>query len=268
MFPQPNTHSDIIVKDATGAVVDLAHVVFNQGVVVGDGSASRIAIPQLNRAAFALAWLRAEDLALIYTVQGAVPACFPQTSQAAENLAPTQASDLAKDEWTYFGDCWNVIEMMGKPLHHQLRHSKMYAGVRRFAKAQFGDSGFMTAVHQKAHLSDLDIAALADKDLITLALENRRVDLLAKQALTLCHPQPTKQQTDEAELLMKRQREVCQTIQFVLPSSTRAQVCPPPPGCQAFQGRTSSGQSCAGYAEATSQGGCSPSPLAPMCGLC
>ena len=169
--PEPSIHSDIIVKDATGQVVNLSDVVFNQGVVVGDGSASRLAIPELNRAAFALAWLRAEDLALVYTVQGAVPACFPQTSQAAENLAPAQASDLAKDEWTYFGDCWNVIEMMGKPLLQQLRHNKMYSGVRRFVKAQFGDKGFMTAVHQKAHLSDKDIAAIDDKDLTILALE-------------------------------------------------------------------------------------------------
>ena len=215
-WPAPSSITGLVIKNAAGVEVSLADVVFDQGVVVGDGSASREQIPELNRASFALAWLRDDDLSVVFSVQGAVPAMYPQTSQAAENLAPALASDLAVGPWTYFGDCWGVIESMGKTAREQVKHSKKYAGVRRFALAQFGNREFQTAVHQKAHQSDTTILSIPDHDERTLAWTNKLVDALAKEALVLCHPQPSAQQVNDTNLAMKRQREVCRTIQHVL----------------------------------------------------
>ena len=81
-----------------------------------------------------------------------------------------------------------MSSLKSKQPEAQLGHTKKYSGIRRWAGSQFGNQFFQMAAHVKAHISDAQIAAIDDEDMQAIALSNKRVDLLAKEALALCHP--------------------------------------------------------------------------------
>ena len=149
-----------------------------------DGSCTTEDIAEVRRAAWALVWTDDRGAAL-GKLSGAVPACFPQTPQAAEYLGGLVAATVAGAGQAVLSDCAGVVHHF-KDLHGsaQLSPRLRYSGVVRRARAGAGWDAAVQMQKVKAHVN---ISSSMAQEALFRARGNDAADAAAKSALAR-HP--------------------------------------------------------------------------------
>jgi hypothetical protein len=214
LWPRPRADSYFKCWSAAGEdLLQMPARCFQDCTVVMDGSCSREYLPELSRAAWALAVIDDNGLPVI-TVTGAVDGTLPQTPQAAEHVPMAVLAQLATGTVKVWSDCLGVVRDTHLSRRDQLRPNKVYAGVRRFGLRQDGAAFVQPAQHTKAHRSLEAIQELEGEER-AVALGNRHVDSMAKQALEL-QPAPTDLQQRELAAAVRDTKLALKTLAATL----------------------------------------------------
>ena len=105
-----------------------------QGLIYYDGSAHRCAASDMSHATFAV--VQVDGLGnRVSTLHATVPACMPQTSQAAEHCGRTAAIQMLRGASILTGDCKVVVHLAYSSDIVATRSTRMHAGARRLVYA-------------------------------------------------------------------------------------------------------------------------------------
>ena len=125
------------------------------------------------------------------------------------------ATQLANATWTGFSDCMAVVKTCKQNVTRQLDGRAMHAGIRKFAVTQEGWPLMEEVQHVRAHATEAAIEIMNDTDARN-ARRNNMVDLLAKEAVTMGHPQMSNEQKEIIEDMVRIGRKVLRTIMATL----------------------------------------------------
>ena len=84
-------------------------------------------------------------------------------------------------------DCMSVVRTCNLPKLFQLQPGRKFAGVRRAAMTSGKHCNIKSVAHVKAHRTDEELQMLHGSERCK-AEANKQVDLLAKSAVSACHP--------------------------------------------------------------------------------
>ena len=149
------------------------------GDVFADGHASRTGIDGMNRASWALVQLDPDGSERGW-VRSVVPACLPQTAQAAEFSAGAYAAQACAQPSTLHDDCLNVVKSFNRPREAWGDERAMYAGCMRQALISDPAGNLASVAKVKAH-QDVEHLDLAVRESF-LAWGNHRADHHAELA--------------------------------------------------------------------------------------
>ena len=185
--------------DAQLSVMDTETIFLaDRGTVFIDGSASTQGIPELRRAAWAAVQIDDHTGEEVTSIQGTVPAAWPQTAQAAEHCAMLEAATRAAPTTVFVGDCAGVV--------NECRRLQTRRGTRAWERMSYGGVWRRASQSQAvpALAAMLKVAAhqawqhMEDSIAKARARGNDRADQLAKQALKF-HRQWAKTEYDEVD---------------------------------------------------------------------
>ena len=219
-WPRICSDSRVEVRDASGALVDLADVEepAEATVMCVDGSAYPHSVDDLARAAWAIIGIQPDSIVPLFSITGPVWSGMPQTSQAAEQtgaaVAPYYVRHRRSIHADMHSDCNAVVQAACKPHEDQLSHHRMYAGCRRFALLHSGAD--YRVKHVPAHRAWETILSLGP-EARTAAVGNYHADLAAKAAVKAFHQQPAAASETALGNKICHARMVCKVVANVLP---------------------------------------------------
>ena len=130
IWPKPVDEGGVVFSRRSGEICEPADQDLIATTLVGDGSASRLPIPDLQLSVFAIICLSTSGTPTL-VMQAPVWRSLHQTAQAVEHAMVAAAQELAGENAVIYGDCANVVREAGRPQELQLRGKAAYAGVRR-----------------------------------------------------------------------------------------------------------------------------------------
>ena len=211
-WPRPSQWYEATLVNAQGEICDMEALEGNTDgcMACWDGSCTRLAVPELNRAAWAVSFVDAATAEVRFSLSSPLFGTLPQTPQAAEFAGYAAARSVVPGGMPMIGDCANVVKAANMSRAGQLNPRRMYAGVLRYVEVH-AQARSTPVEWVKAHQGNVQLegAALVSKT------ANDKADADAKSALSK-HTAPTLEQVDEAKILEDNALMVCKLADAVL----------------------------------------------------
>ena len=180
-----------------------------------DGSCSKPALRDLQRAGWAITLLNPSGPDPLLAVYGAVPPALPQTSVVAEYMGLAFCGQVADRPATMYFDFLGAVFEARKSPERQRASRSIYACVQVFGQSLPGREYLTAAEHVKAHRTSEQYQLLnVDQRRITDA--NIAADRFAKVAVAL-HPAPRHEFCKQIELHEEATRNLVRLISATLP---------------------------------------------------
>ncbi len=214
-WPLPSDNMDAII-DAGDLVEGETDIVFDSKVFI-DGSCTVLPIAELRRAGAAVI-ARTADGVTKARARMALPRELLQSAQTSEHAAYAMSVQLLNGVASLYGDCASVVRDASRPVAEVLSRAGAHAGYFR-ATLAFPNQRRMVkeVVKVKAHQNT---SAMPEGEQRYLAEGNDAADIAAKEATRL-HPQPSREQQDELDYVLKRAPLIVKTM-------AAAMACFPP----------------------------------------
>jgi ribonuclease HI len=184
-------------------------------VAASDGSSDNHVIPDVSRAACAVAFYTS-DMEHVCTIGCTLAPEHRQTAPIAEQVGATLAEELIENEWILFSDNATVVKTLGSSWQQQVSHKLNHAGIRRLAMTLPGSSKLLQAVHVRAHRTDDQLAQM-DEETRQASAANEIADQAAKMVREQLHTYPTSEQLKSCGHRLKMQKYVLSVMAEVLP---------------------------------------------------
>ncbi len=192
-WPRPPDLPQVVVERFDGGPLD--GVIDLEGDMYIDGSCSRHAIPELQRASWAFV-VRAEDGGDCAIVSSPLWRGLPQTPQAAEFAAYASAVQFIGGPTRIYGDCSNVLNQANGGFMKAMAPNRKYSGVvRDTLKYPERLRNVQALCKVKAHV---DISKITDETERRHASGNSAADEAAKAARGR-HPRPAPAEEKQLE---------------------------------------------------------------------
>ena len=185
------------------------------GQIFIDGSADQYVIADLKRAGWGVVQVDSEGH-VTAGVYGVVPACLPQTSQAAEFSGLLAATVLVTSQAHVHADCENVVKGWAKEDDFRSSGKQVYDGLLKAARSAAGAEHIDQVTWVKAHQSISAALNSGDARRLQLARGNDNADTAANKG-RLLHPQLTTEAKQAIDLQVKQATAACRVIAATLP---------------------------------------------------